>query len=895
MTDTEERAHGDPFRATFDLAAVGIAHIAPDGRWLRVNRKLCDIVGYEADELMGMTFQDITHPDDQAVELAYVRQALAGEIESYSMEKRYLRKDGGAVWMKPTVVLVRDPSGRPDYFISIIKDIAERKEAEEKLRASERLLSTFIEYAPAALAMFDRDMRYLYASHRWIADYRLDESDLRGRSHYDIFPEIPERWKEIHRRGLTGEVVRAESDHFTRDDGTVQWVRWEIRPWFRSTNEIGGIVIFTEDITERKRAEEALRAGEERLRNVIDNLFSFVGELSPEGIVTEANRTALEAVGMRPEDVLGKRFVDTPWWAGLPAEQERLRAALRDVAAGKPIRYDTNVRIADDRIICMDFAMMPMFGPDGKVTSIIPSAIDITERKAAEDALRRGAEQLRMAARSGNVGLWDWDLATGKVFFSSEWKRQIGYEDDEISNGFEEWRDRVHPDDLDPTLRQVQKFLDGRSAEARFEFRFRHKDGSYRWILAQAALYRDERGKPVRMMGSHIDMTERKRIEEQLVQAQKIEAIGNLTGGMAHDFNNYLTVVIGNLDLLKQRATADADVQRRADRALRGARHAAELVEHLLAFSRRHPVDPKLTDVRQRIVGVARMLGRLLREDISLKLEAAPDLWPALIDAAQFDSSIVNLANNARDAMPNGGRIAISARNVRIDDGDAGVNPDIGAGDYILIEVADAGIGMPADVVAKAFEPFFSTKDAGHGSGLGLSMVYGFVRQSNGHIEIDSAVGHGTTVRIYLPRASEEMMADAAADVAFALSVGGHETILVVEDNANVRETVVAQLESLGYRTIEAESADAALAILDRGDVRPDLVFTDIVMPGKIRGRELARLVAARQPGFKVLLTSGFQGDGEREGAPSDPDWPVLSKPYGKKDLARAIRAALDS
>ena len=412
------------------------------------------------------------------------------------------------------------------------------------------------------------------------------------------------------------------------------------------------------------------------------------------------------------------------------------------------------------------------------------------------------------------------------------------------------------------------------------------------WFIDVKFPIHDADGRITAIGGIGLDITEQKRTEGLLAQAQKMEAIGNLTGGIAHDFNNYLGIVIGNLDLLKERLGDDPAVARLIANALDGALTGAELVRRLLAFSRRQTLAPVPTDINARSQGVLPLLERAVPETVSISLSLAPGLGAVMIDGPQLDSCMVNLINNAHDAMPAGGRLSISTGRVHVDDAANMAASDVSAGDYVVIQVSDTGTGMPPDVVARAFDPFFTTKGLAHGTGLGLSMVYGFVKQSSGHVRIYSEVGHGTTVRLYLPTApgvAATRPVPEPSDVPV-----GTETILLVEDSPAVRATVAAQLASLGYRTIEAENGEAALSILDQPEPPIDLVLTDFVMPGAIDGRALLDLAPTRRPRLKVLLTSGFAGDAMRgrDGAVSK--YRLLAKPFRRDQLARAVRAALD-
>jgi two-component system, cell cycle sensor histidine kinase and response regulator CckA len=376
-------------------------------------------------------------------------------------------------------------------------------------------------------------------------------------------------------------------------------------------------------------------------------------------------------------------------------------------------------------------------------------------------------------------------------------------------------------------------------------------------------------------------------LKNQLVQAQKMEAIGNLTGGMAHDFNNLLGVVIGNLDLLRERIGEDAESAELAGEALDAALRGADLTRRLLAFARRQPLQPKRIDVNELVTSIVTLLRRLLGEDIEVSLALGEGTWPIVADPAQLEAAIANLATNARDAMPKGGRLRIVTANRQLDHDYASMHAELVPGDYAMVEVSDTGTGMPPEVVARIFEPFFTTKEQGKGTGLGLSMVFGFMKQSGGHINVYSEAGIGTTFRLYLPRAAAAKPQESTAE-AEALPRGHGEAVLVVEDNPALRKVAVRQLAELGYRTFEAENAAAALDLLARESV--DLLFSDVVLPGGLDGIEMARLAQDRRPGLRAVLTSGFPGNpGER----GDLTFRLLTKPYRKMDLARTLDAAL--
>jgi signal transduction histidine kinase/CheY-like chemotaxis protein len=381
--------------------------------------------------------------------------------------------------------------------------------------------------------------------------------------------------------------------------------------------------------------------------------------------------------------------------------------------------------------------------------------------------------------------------------------------------------------------------------------------------------------------------------ETQIRQAQKMEAIGQLTGGVAHDFNNILTVITGCIDMLADAVRNRPDLAAMTDMINSAATRGADLTKYLLAFARRQPLQPRPTDVNALVVDAARLLRPTLGEQIEIDSMLAHDCAPALIDASQLSTAILNLALNARDAMPSGGKLTLETRNVVLDNDYAAMNSEVSPGSYVMVAVSDTGEGIPGSLLDKVFEPFFTTKGLGKGSGLGLSMVYGFVKQSNGHVKIYSEPGHGTTVKLYLPQASPQE--DAPADAAGAgAAEGGDESVLIVEDDALVREYVVTQIKRLGYETLAAKNAAEALETIDSAR-RIDLLFTDVIMPGGMNGRQLATEALKRRPKLKVLYTSGYTENAIVHHGRLDAGVLLLAKPYVSADLARMIRTALAS
>ena len=543
------------------------------------------------------------------------------------------------------------------------------------------------------------------------------------------------------------------------------------------------------------------------------------------------------------------------------------------------------------------------------VEAVAEIAWDAADRAAAAAAVLESEAKFRAIANSIDQMVWS-ALPDGyHDYYNERWYEYTGVPPG--STDGEAWNGVFHPDDQARAWDQWRHCLET-GEHYRIEYRLRHRSGRYRWVLGAAQPVHDEAGRITRWFGSCTDIQEiveareilaRSRAdleaaiterteqllaaEEQLRQAQKMEAVGQLTGGIAHDFNNMLAVVIGALDLLERRmAKGDTDVARYVEAARDGATRAAGLTQRLLAFSRQTPLAPVALDLNAMIDGMTDMLKRTIGDSIVITTDLAPGLWVATADPSQLENAIINLAVNARDAMPRGGTLAIASANVAVDDGAAGTR-HIAPGDYVELTVTDTGSGMAAEVAAKAFDPFFTTKEVGKGTGLGLSQVFGFVRQSKGHIALDTAPGRGTTVRILLPRdAATSVIAPGARTD--DRTPHGHEVILVVEDEDRVRTYSVEALRDLGYTVIHAADGPSALAMIDAGQ-GVDLLFTDVVMP-RMTGRELAEEAIRRLPGLRVLYTSGYT----RETLEFEGSGAVLTKPFDVATLARRIRHVLD-
>ncbi len=623
------------------------------------------------------------------------------------------------------------------------------------------------------------------------------------------------------------------------------------------------------------------------LHNLMDSLPDAVFFKDGAHRYLKINRAKAAALGIAdPEEAVGKTdadFLDAQLAAEIAAAEDEV------LRTGRPIvdRID-RTRTADGVERWYSTTQAPILDARGEAVSLVCVARDITERERSRLALAESERRYRALYNRTPVMMQSIDRDGRLVSVSDYWCETMGYARDEVvgrpAAGFmtADHGARFEAEVMPALLRAGQV----KDAECRLV----RKDGRIIDALLSAVAEHDEAGVATAFLSVIIDVTDKKALESQLLQAQKMEAMGQLTGGVAHDFNNLLTVILGNLDLIEGRVSGE--LRRQIENAVRAAERGAALTHRLLAFSRRQTLQPAQLDLNRLTLGMEDMLRRTLGENVEIELRLQPHLWLALADKAQVENALLNLAINSRDAMPGGGRLTIETANVRLDEDYAARNAGVRAGNYVMLAVADTGVGMPPEVIQRAIEPFFTTKEPGKGTGLGLSMVYGFARQSDGHLRIDSEVGRGTTVRLYLrPALDTSDMAE--AEPSPSEHPRGGETILVVEDDAEVRAFATAQLLGLGYRVIEAADGAEASRIL-AGDAAIDLLFTDVVMPGGVTARELADRARNLRPGLKVLFASGYAQNYLLQEGRDDPPLHILTKPYRKRDLALKVREVLD-
>ena len=642
------------------------------------------------------------------------------------------------------------------------------------------------------------------------------------------------------------------------------------------------------------RFEDA-KTSDGRYRLLVEAITDYaIYMLDREGRVTSWNPGARRFKGYEADEIIGQHF--STFYTEVERSQNIPALALTEAErTGRFEREGWRVR-KDGTQFWAHVVIDAIRSPEGDLVGFAKITRDLTERRAAEIKLRESQEQFRLLVQSvTDYAIYMLDAGGHVASWNAGAERIKGYSPEEIigrhfSNFYTE---------ADRASGLPRVGLETATREGRWEhegLRVR-KDGTAFWAHVVIDAIRDDDGKLVGFAKVTRDITERREAEAALqaaqatmIRSQKLEAIGQLTGGIAHDFNNLLQVISGNLQLLSKDIASNVRAEMRVQSALAGVARGSKLASQLLAFARRQPLEPRVLNVGRLIKGMDEMLRRALGGEIEVETVIAGGLWNSLVDPDQLENAVLNLAINARDAMNGEGRLTIEASNAFLDDEYVRQHDELSAGQYVMIAVTDTGIGIPSDILERVYEPFFTTKAEDKGTGLGLAMVYGFLKQSGGHVKIYSEVGAGTTVKLYFPR--EVATEDALIAAPSGEVQGGEETILVVEDDDEVREVAVSMLAELGYRVVKARDAASALVIVDSG-IPIDLIFTDVMMPGTVRSPDLARKAKERLPNVTVLFTSGYTQNAIVHGGRLDPGVELLAKPYTREALARKIRHVL--
>ena len=779
------------------LLGIGVWKLALDSMTLVWTDNLYAMYG-TTPERFGNTFDEYVgrvHPDERDAELARFMAFIDLGDRYFEFSHRALRDDGGIVHVRG--IAEATGSGSKRVLTGVVQDVTAQVAADAKLARATQLLQTAgriaklggwrvdlyperVSWSPEVAALLDEPADIVPTVQKAL-DYYLPESRARLESAFrrcvadgTPYDEVLQLDTASGRRLWVHATGAAERDR----DGRIHAVQ-------------GAFQDISELVETRVRSEQLARRLEETLLVIRDGFLTFDRDWRFTFINDEGERM----LGQYRSTLLGRTL-----WEAIPATADaRFRSEHeRAVSSREMVRFE---QFFPPTQRWFEISVHPLH--DGAAVYLR----DVGAEHERAERLRVSEERFRLVAEVTDDVVWDWDMATGRIWWNDVLLRKFGHDPSAGGLDLDWWAARIHDDDRARISAGLQQVIDAGGTHWSAEYRFQHADGSEHIVIDRGSVIRDQAGKPLRMLGSMIDVTEQRQLAESLRQAQKLEAVGQLTGGVAHDFNNLLTVILGNAELLSEQLGNEHRLRMLAEMTATAAERGAELTRRLLAFARRQPLQPKPLDLNRLVGGMDALLRRTLPANINMELVRAGGLWTAEVDPGQLENALLNLAINARDAMDGNGCLTIETANMLLDNAYAATQAEVRAGQYVMVSVSDTGSGMRPEIAARAFEPFFTTKEVGHGSGLGLSMVYGFVKQSGGHVKIYSEPGSGTSVKLYFPRAHANAEALESGGGVDARAPRGSELLLVVEDDALVGAHLLAQLAELGYRTLAASNA----------------------------------------------------------------------------------------
>jgi PAS domain S-box-containing protein len=849
-----------------------------------------DMLGYERLEDMPDTleaYMQLMHPEDRERVYRKADRLVAGKIgDRASAEFRLLTQNGEYRWVQSNSKVIRDTEGKAIRRLGSTVDIHKRKVAEEKLKEQAERMRGILEVAGEAIVTIDERAIIETANPATERMFGFSATEMLGQNVRLLMTEpdaarhdnVLARYLETGQARILGSPQKLEA---RRKDGSVFPIELMVTEVRLSDRRI--FTGFIRDITQQEQSRRALEASELRFRAAARATNDVVWELVletnylwwSEGLQDRFNYS-LEEAGNRLE-----------WWEERvhPDDRERVLSSLASAFESREPEWRAHYRFqrGDGGYAEVRDSAFIVLGEHGQPDRMVGGMKDVTQQRRDRRKLAEQAELLDKARDAIIVT----DLDGTVTFWNQGAERIYGWTSAELLGVpvFE----RIHAG-KDTWLHAKHQLL----ASGGWEGQLSHlrKDGQERKLRCHLTLVKDGDGRPRSILSINTDITDQLALEEQLRHAQRLESIGQLTGGVAHDFNNLLTVIMGNAELLNESLDDNPVLKSFAEMTLSAAHRGAELTNQLLTFARRQSLEPRCLDVLELIFELKPLLERSIPEDIEINISHEPFLWHAEIDPAQLESAVLNLVLNARDAMADGGRLSITLSNSVLDEQYAENHREVEPGQYVEVAVSDTGHGIKPELLRHLFEPFFTTKEKGKGTGLGLPMVYGFIKQSRGHIRVYSEEGVGTTVRMYLPKSPHG--AKPEQEVSHSDETpGGSERILLVEDDQLVLDHVGRLLEQLGYQVVTASDGENALELMT---AQPsfDLLFTDVVMPGRLKGPDLATEVHRINPDIRILFTSGYTQDVITPEMQSEEDFHLLQKPYRKAELARKLREVLD-
>ncbi len=868
LTDFEILVENSPF---------GLVMIGPDGTFEYINRKFRELFGYELTEIPnGSEWFNRAYPDP-----VYRKEVINAWIKDlnespFSDSRRRIFtvtcKNGTRKVIEFSPVQL--PTGQQ---VLACKDITEQKKFEEE---RDRLFNLSMDML--CIAGFDGYFRQINPAWTKTLGWSLDELITKPWIDF-VHPDDRRETFKIAQNLLIGKPVYSYENRYLCKDGTYRWVSWNSFPLMEDKL----IFAVARDTTERKKAESELAINQTRLRAIQDHLPDMLWMKNSEGCFLLVNKAFVAAAGkVSVEEIIGKTDYDL-WPQGLA---QLYRSDDESVIAER-ISKTVEEQIMDQGVSkWFETFKTPLYDDEGAVIGTVGSAREITQRKKIEKALRESEEKHRKILETIADGYHEVDLQGNLTLVNDSLCEILGYSRDElIGMSYKQIMDEENARGIREAYNAV--FRTGIS-NPEFSYKVFRKDGTVRDVSVSIAPVRDSNNEPIGFRGIFRDITDRKHLEEQLRQAVKMEAIGRLSGGIAHDFNNLLTAIMGYTNMLGLELPDDKSIQRKLLQITRASARAADLTRQLLAFSRKQVLEVSLVNVNDLVTDIESMLRRLIGEDITLVTKKADKIGKVKADQTQLEQVLVNLAVNARDAMPSGGTITIETHNIDLDEYYCHSNTEVKPGPYVVVNVCDTGHGMSHEILKRIFDPFFTTKEKGVGTGLGLSTVYGIVKQHGGHVTVYSEVGKGTTFKVYLPR-SKEARGKQAIQPEADKRPKGSETILLVEDEEAVRDLATEVLAMLGYSVLTASSPREAIEISENHTETISLLLTDVILP-EMDGKSLFESLSDKRPEMKVLYVSGYTENFIVHRGILKSKINFLQKPFTIEGLARKVRKVLD-
>jgi two-component system cell cycle sensor histidine kinase/response regulator CckA len=853
------------------------------GTFTYVNARWEAYTGASLDQLHALGWEVFIHPEE-AEQFRNHWSEAKGRAQPFEMELRYRRADGAFCWLLTRVAPLFSPSSELEAWLTTAIDIEEQKKAHETLSQREQELEDFIENAAIPIHCFGPDGTILRVNQAELdlMGYQRDEYLGRNIADFHVSRTVIE---DILARLTRGEVLQDYPAQLRAKNGSIVDVLIDASVYFQS-GEFLHTRCFTRDVSRQREAEHATQ----RLGAIVASSADAIIGKTVDGVVTSWNAAAEQMFGYSAEEMVGGSIFKL-----IPDHLHHEERDLLDrIRQGERVGFAEAERIRKDGgRIHVAVSVSPIRNAQGEVIGASSIKRDVTERRQAQQALAQSQERLELALRSARMGTWQWNLETAAVSWDEGMNQLFGIPLNQQITRFDQVLERVVNEDRDTVQRDIQRTMD-ESGLFSSEFRVILPNGKIRWLSGTGRLMRDSTGAPLYLTGVCLDVTDRRLMEERLRQAQRMDSVGQLAGGIAHEANNMMSVVLGCADYVLQRTDLPDQVRQDVDQIWRAAKRTAGITQQLLAFSRRQMLQPQVLDLNATVRELEPILNRALGETRAVRMHLAPALGSIRADPGQLEQVLLNLTLNARDAMDQGGRLTIETMNVALDPAYVAAKPveTLEPGEYAALVVTDTGHGMEGTTLSRIFEPFFTTKAVGQGTGLGLSTVYGIVKQSGGFIWAYSEPGLGTTFKVYFP------IVDAGVhtyDPAQPPPAGRpEEVVLVAEDEPMVRSIVARTLEGCGYGVLEAADGNEAIRLLEREEGKINLIVADVVMPD-MGGREMADIVAQRWPGIPVLFTSGYTGlDVMRRGLLQEGS-EFIQKPLEPEALARKVRDLVDA